>query len=598
MATAAVQTPAWASRERLDAAGLRAADAELRTSGYALVQLSSRPGPSGPLYAGVWAADGPPSTEAVVDRTAAQLEQDVAERAARGCGVRNLTGCEIGGEVLYAAVFEACANPLPSVRLGLDRAALERELESMRADGGRPRFLAGFEAGGASCFALVSVAGDGPAWMLDYDLSRARFRTLLHVRLQRGFRPAFVETWTVDGTPRYAGLWTAGRGQPLLVRTDVPHDELGNVLATWQRRGFALSHLSTYAAPPAAALPKPAYQALAGTAGPASAGADAYTATLAKAAPTDPAAQFVHDLLTNPQLASDWTAAVAKPGAAPVSEADQYLDNWLAQRGYDCDVEDVGRALDKMKLADLAFWTGVYGKTTLGSDAGPPLVVTGNGIDAVTVDGIVIHDWTYANGSLRWTTAMNGTAGNLTFAQLAAGTDGAVPGMRFAGTLTTPATPGSAGGGGPHMYQGTIGPLPATAETAGVQSAQVAFNILNDVINVVQAARILYRGGELVAEYGPKLLQAAQARLGGTPLDVEGEAPAEAGESAGEAGEGVAEGAGEAIGEATGETIGEAAGTAAVDAASEAAVEAGIEIGAAAAPEIAEGIGAAAAAAL
>lgn len=337
-----------------------------------------------------------------------------------------------------------------------------------------------------------------------------------------------------------------------------------------------------------------------------SAPADRFTLVLAQpsAVVSGPAQQFLHDLLTNAQLAGTWSALLANTKQAPLKELDQELDNWLAEQGYDCSVTDVQNALAQMKANDLAYWTGVYGTTRLAQAAGPPLIISGNGTDALTVDGIVIHGWTYADNTLRWTTAMNQTSGNLTFADEPTGTDGVIPGLQFAGTLTPALVAGSGAPPASEIYQGRIGPLPPAAETTGVASSQVAFSIINQVVNLVQAARILYRGGELAAQYGPKLLQAAQARLSGTPEDVEGESAEDAGaaEAEGEGGEiggeGAAEGAGEAIGEATGEAIGEAAGDAAAEAAGEAAAEAGLEIGAAAAPEIAEGIGAAAAAGL
>ena len=560
----------WTTRDGLDVPGVQAADAQLKELGFRLVSLTAAPGP---LYAGVWRHDGGPETEAELALTQPQLEQALQARAAAGFGPVALTGCETGGTVSYAAVLERGA-PAIEVHLGLDRTALLAALHRERAAGRRPVLLAAFAAGGAGAFALGTDTRAGPAWMITVDLAQARFRTLLNLRLARGFRADVVETYAVDGTARYAGLWLAGRGAPSLVLPEVPAQQLPATLEPWQHRGFALTHLS--------ARPD-------GAAGP------LFAATLAQPAAPDPASQFLHDLMTNAQLASDWTAAVANPHAVPLRELDQYLDNWLASHGYDCSVTDVSSALAKMKAHDLAYWTGVYGKTTLGAGhAAPPLMISGNGLNAVTVDGIIVHDWTYADGTLSWTATANLTAGRITLTEDLPGPDDVTPGMKFAGTLTLPQDPPPAPAPVPQIYQGRIGPLPAQSETTGVKSAQVAFSIINHVINVVQAARILYRGGELAAEYGPKLLQAAQARLAGEPVDVEGQAP----DVAGEAGGDVLDEAGEAIGEATGEALGEAAGEAAVDAAAEAAIEAGIEIGAAAAPEIAEGIGAAAAAAL
>ena len=240
----------WTTRERLDGAGVAAADEALGTLGFRLVRLASSTAGAtgGVVYAGVWRADGGPATAFVVDRTTAQLVGDVAARAAEGLVLRDLAGEQVGGETRWAAVFEPAADgaPAPTVELDLDRSRLERALAAAQSDGRRPRLLAAFGTSGGSRFGLLTGVDDGPAWMLDFDLTRARLRRLLNHRLLHGFRPRFVESYAVGGAVRHAGLWTAGRGTPLLVLTDVAHADLGETLAHWQRRGFALEHLSAY----------------------------------------------------------------------------------------------------------------------------------------------------------------------------------------------------------------------------------------------------------------------------------------------------------------------------------------------------------------
>lgn len=215
-------------------------------------------------------------------------------------------------------------------------------------------------------------------------------------------------------------------------------------------------------------------------------------------APNDQSDRFVQDLLSKPDLASDWSRQTGAIQGADTST----LDAYLKAKGYDCNAQQVSASFDKMRNQNLNYWTGVYGDTTLqlvsgGGDPaatgggappsapvilGPALTVYGSG--TIGVGALHAIGYTYARGQLAWSLPKddddallgNKTAASLTFSQLSqprSDDPDKYVGNIFSGTLTVkeavpilpppPDAPHSPGilAPGTYAFSGKVGPPPA-----------------------------------------------------------------------------------------------------------------------------------------
>ena len=176
----------------------------------------------------------------------------------------------------------------------------------------------------------------------------------------------------------------------------------------------------------------------------------------------DDAQRFLQDCLTTPTLADSYQQQGQK---AQDQNDPTVLTTWLQSQGYNTTPVQLVQAQEQQQDTQLAYWTGVYGKTSVKkSDGtyvlGPPLVVASN--TSVLLNNVAIANFTFANATLTWTTNGNATAGSILFQEIPSVTSDPNPptgytGKLFSGTLTQ--TGACAPGSGALPYSGQIGPI-------------------------------------------------------------------------------------------------------------------------------------------
>jgi len=129
---------------------------------------------------------------------------------------------------------------------------------------------------------------------------------------------------------------------------------------------------------------------------------DWWEAYLTAGQPDAASDKFVQDLLADPDLATDWSAAAS----ADSTNSTAQLDAFLQQRGYDCTALQVKASFETMRRHNMNFWTGLYGKTTLtpktGGPASPGPAVILYGDTDFTLGPDHVMGFSYKVGALSW----------------------------------------------------------------------------------------------------------------------------------------------------------------------------------------------------
>ncbi|MEA3022164.1 MAG: hypothetical protein QOK01_1016, partial [Alphaproteobacteria bacterium] len=179
----------------------------------------------------------------------------------------------------------------------------------------------------------------------------------------------------------------------------------------------------------------------------------------------DTAAKFLQAILTNPTLAGQYADIIQQnQGNVPAISA------WLASVGYpNIDPTCIYLALEQMRDVNQAYWTGIYGITSITTDKqkwleGPVLIIQGN--TDVYLDNVPVNKVTYAKSVLSWdATGGNATAAKITLSQITGVTNQPLPagtyvGPEFSGTLTK-------GGTNYTAWTGKLGTRPNYTPPAG-----------------------------------------------------------------------------------------------------------------------------------
>jgi hypothetical protein len=165
----------------------------------------------------------------------------------------------------------------------------------------------------------------------------------------------------------------------------------------------------------------------------------------------DAANRFLDRLLIDPILANGYQQISQQANGQ--DNAPEILTTWLQQQGYDTTPELVYSALIALQNTSLAYWTGIYGQSFLGSSEPAPVLAIGPDAEGNTVaylDGVELKNFVFQSvetenafhPTLSWDLESNQTAGNITFFYTSAVTLDPNPptgytGNWFEGTLQT-----------------------------------------------------------------------------------------------------------------------------------------------------------------
>jgi hypothetical protein len=148
---------------------------------------------------------------------------------------------------------------------------------------------------------------------------------------------------------------------------------------------------------------------------------DWWEAYLQAGQPNAASDKFVQDLLADPDLATDWSAAASTDDTNSTAQ----LDAFLQQRGYTCTALQVKASFETMRRHNMNFWTGLYGTTTLtpktGGSASPGPAVILYGDTDFTLGPDHVMGFSYTVGTLSWdygdpsSLTANPTRGSITF---------------------------------------------------------------------------------------------------------------------------------------------------------------------------------------
>jgi len=209
------------------------------------------------------------------------------------------------------------------------------------------------------------------------------------------------------------------------------------------------------------------------------------------------AQKFFQELLTDPAIAKAYGEIVK----ANIGTDGTAITKWLTAQGYpDISPKLIYIAMEQMKDHNMAFWTGIYGLTSLSTDKktfkeGPVLIIEGS--SSVLLDGVAISDFTYSQSKLSWTTSSNPTAASINFTQVTGVTGKPLPagtyiGNEFSGTLTTD-------GSDYPIWAGKIGQKPTYKPPASAYKVPVIDQIFKYAGYVILVATAIMMGYKLGA---------------------------------------------------------------------------------------------------
>jgi hypothetical protein len=249
--------PAWDQRNNLTPADFEKASKELAEKGYQPAQITAavvgKDAKKGVRFLTVWEKipDGP-VREARPDLTAPQYEKATADFKDKGFRPVELCGYEVDGAPRFAAIWEKAPKdaPVREAHPALTDDDYRKLYTALSNKGCRPLRVTGFAVGKETRYASIweQAPKGAPAWYSRRDLTRAQYQEVFDERLEAGDMVVHLSVYTIDGEPRFAGVWEkAPRPQAWQVRHWMDARQYENAVDVFRGQGMRPLRVTSHA---------------------------------------------------------------------------------------------------------------------------------------------------------------------------------------------------------------------------------------------------------------------------------------------------------------------------------------------------------------
>ncbi|MCC6280611.1 MAG: serine hydrolase [Saprospiraceae bacterium] len=203
--------PTWTAKHDLTSAQYQAQYNSLTAQGYRPVQVSGFPSGNQAKYAAIFVKENnAPPTKAKHGMTSAEYQAEYNEWTGQGYRLVDVSGYTVGGTDYYAAIWEKKAGaPQVFARHRMTSAEYQAEVNEKASQGYRLTKVSGYSLSNAPRFAAIWVKTTGPALAARHALSGAQnYQDEFDRLYYQGYRPVWVNGYTVNNQDVYAGIWT------------------------------------------------------------------------------------------------------------------------------------------------------------------------------------------------------------------------------------------------------------------------------------------------------------------------------------------------------------------------------------------------------
>ncbi|ATB49487.1 serine hydrolase [Corallococcus macrosporus] len=178
--------------------------------------------------------------------TSAQYQTEFSTWVGQGYRLSYVSGYEDGGSARYAAIWEKTSGPAWRAYHGLTSAQYQTTVVNQNAQGYRPAVVNGYSVGGVAYFAVIFHVDGGSPWVARHDLSASQYQTEFNTWTGQGYRLAHVSGYTSGGAERYAAIWEKTSGPAWRAYHGMTASQYQSTFNTNATQGYQLAKLSSY----------------------------------------------------------------------------------------------------------------------------------------------------------------------------------------------------------------------------------------------------------------------------------------------------------------------------------------------------------------
>jgi hypothetical protein len=179
-----------------------------------------------------------------------QYQQAFETLGKEGYRLVQVSGYGVGGQDLYAAIWEKASGPPQIARHGMSSEHYQQEFDKLGKDGYRLMLVNGYSVGGQDRYAAVWNKASGPPQVARHGMSSEQYQQEFDKLGKEGFRLVHVSGYSVypsvGGQDRYAAIWEKASGPQQIARHGMNSEQYQQEFETLGKQGYRLVQLSGY----------------------------------------------------------------------------------------------------------------------------------------------------------------------------------------------------------------------------------------------------------------------------------------------------------------------------------------------------------------
>ncbi|WP_199338648.1 serine hydrolase [Nostoc sp. FACHB-145] len=206
--------PEWVARHGLTSEQYQSEFNKYTAQGFRPVQVSGYGVGNQDLYAVIFEKTvNAPAWVARHGLTAEQYQSEFNKYTAQGFRPVDVSGYTVGNQDLYAVIFEKTANaPAWVARHGMTSEQYQSEFDKYINQGFRLTKVSGYSLNGQDRYTALWEKSESGAWVARHGMSSVVYQDEFDRYFYQGYRPVWVNGYTVNGEDRYAAIWESQNG--------------------------------------------------------------------------------------------------------------------------------------------------------------------------------------------------------------------------------------------------------------------------------------------------------------------------------------------------------------------------------------------------
>ncbi|OKH35366.1 hypothetical protein NIES2101_37735 [Calothrix sp. HK-06] len=206
--------PVWVARHGLTSAQYQNEFNKYTALGYRPVQVSGYAVGYQDFYTVIFEkTTNAPAWVARHRLTSAQYQSEFDKFTALGFRPVDLSAYTVVNQDFYAVIFEKTANaPAWVARHGMTSAQYQSEFDKLTAEKYRLVKISGYSLNGEDRYAAIWEKSSSGAWVARHSMSSQEYQDEFERYFYQGYRPIWVNGYTVNGQDRYTAIWESQDG--------------------------------------------------------------------------------------------------------------------------------------------------------------------------------------------------------------------------------------------------------------------------------------------------------------------------------------------------------------------------------------------------